>query len=121
MTSLNLHQNFKWVLCVNHTEPVKSFLRRSLQRRFIDHEVKYQVRCQDLENFINWIPKLWHHVNKYIELYNSADLAMGPKLFLTFPMDFKMALGWFIKLWNNILVPFIINTVKEGLEVSFYE
>ncbi len=50
VTSLNLHKNFKWVLCVNHTEPVKNYLYRYLLRRLVDHEIKYL----DLDsNFLN--------------------------------------------------------------------
>ena len=117
VTSLNLPQNFKWVLCVNHTEPVKNYLNRVLTRRLIDHEIKFQMRSLDLEKITKWIPKLWQHVNKYIELYNSADLTLGPKLFTSFPMDYKQAQNWFIELWNNHLVPFLIETVKEGLQI----
>jgi hypothetical protein len=117
VTSLNLHQNFKWILCANHAEPVKYYLERFLVRRLIDYEIKYQIRNLDLEKITKWIPKLWQHINKYIEVYNSADLTLGPKIFTTFPMDFRAAQNWFIELWNNHLVPFIIETVKEGIQV----
>jgi hypothetical protein len=117
VTSLNLHQNFKWILCANHAEPVKYYLERFLVRRLIDYEIKYQIRNIDLEKITKWIPKLWQHINKYIEVYNSADLTLGPKIFTTFPMDFRAAQNWFIELWNNHLVPFIIETVKEGIQV----
>jgi neuron navigator 2 len=117
VTSLNLHKNFKWVLCVNHTEPVKNYLYRYLVRRLVDHEIKYQIRSSDLEKITKWMPRLWQHVNKYIELYNSADLTLGPKMFSTFPMDFDQSMSWFIDLWNSHLVPYIIETVKEGLQV----
>ena len=117
VASLNLHQSFKWILCLNHTEPVKSFLNRYLNRRLIDHEVKKQERNPDLELIINWMPQLWAHVNKYVELYNSIDLTLGPKLFATFPMDLHQAQHWFAELWNNSLVPFLVDTIKEGLEV----
>jgi hypothetical protein len=117
VASLNLHQNFKWILCLNHTEPVKSFLSRYLNRRLIDYESKYQLKNADLELIINWMPQLWSHVNKYIEMYNSIDLTLGPKLFASFPMDIRQAQVWFVELWNNSLVPYLIDTIKEGLEV----
>jgi neuron navigator 2 len=116
VTSLNLHPNFKWVLCLNHTEPVKSFLNRHLQRRLIDNENKGQISAE-MEGLISWIPKLWSHVNKYIELYNSPDMTLGPKLFLTFPMDMRQAQNWFIHLWNELLVPLLIDIIKEGVQV----
>ena len=117
VASLNLHQNFKWILCLNHTEPVKSYLSRYLNRRLIDYECKYQLKNADLELIINWMPQLWSHVNKYIELYNSIDLTLGPKLFASFPMDIQQAQVWFVELWNSFLVPYLIDTIKEGLEV----
>jgi len=117
VASLNLHQNFKWILCLNHTEPVKSFLSRFLNRRLIDYECKYQLKNADLELLINWMPQLWSHVNKYIEMYNSIDLTLGPKIFATFPLDMRQAQIWFVELWNNSLVPYLIETIKEGLEV----
>jgi hypothetical protein len=116
VTSFNLHSNFKWVLCLNHTEPVKSFLNRHLQRRLIDNENRGQISVE-MEGLINWIPKLWSHVNKYIELYNSPDMTLGPKLFLTFPMEMRQAQNWFIHLWNELLVPLLIDIIKEGVHV----
>lgn len=115
--SLNLHPNFKWVLCANHTEPVKNYLNRYLERRLVDYETRYQIKSNDLEQIINWIPKLWQHINKHVELYNSIDCTLGPKIFSTFPMDIKQAQSWFIELWNNLLVPFMIDTIKEGVQV----
>lgn len=119
VTALNLHQNFKWVLCVNHTEPVKNYLTRFLERRLIDQETRQnnQNKSNELEQMIDWIPKLWLNVNKYIEMYNSIDLCIGPKVFSTIPIDFKQALEWFIDIWNQTIVPFMIDAIKEGLEV----
>jgi hypothetical protein len=120
VTSLNLHQNFKWVLCVNHTEPVKNYLIRLLERRLVDYEMRLnQQRAPtsgDLEEIINWIPRLWLQVNKYIELYNSVDLTLGPRMFATFPFDYKQAFHWFVDLWNNKLVPLLIDIIREGVQ-----
>lgn len=118
VTALNLHPNFKWVLFVNHTEPVKNYLTRSLERRLIDQISKVnESRMDQLEIVIDWIPKLWIHVNKYIETYNSVDLCIGPKEFANFPFDFKRSSEWFIEFWNHVLVPLIISSVQEGIIV----
>ena len=131
VTALNLHHQFKWVLCVNHTEPVKNYLSRYLERRLIDYESKMSMNKQqsstqpihleqnlrELKSLYEWIPKLWQHVNKYIEAYNSIDLTIGPKLLITCPLDFKQAQSWFVDMWNNTLVPTMIDIIKEGIQV----
>ena len=38
-TNLQLHHNFRWVLCANHMEPVKGFLGRFLRRKLVEEEV----------------------------------------------------------------------------------
>ena len=38
-TNLQLHHNFRWVLCANHMEPVKGFLARYLRRKLVEEEV----------------------------------------------------------------------------------
>lgn len=140
VTALNLHPNFKWILCVNHTEPVKNYLNRYLERRLIDYEAKLisshqqtggllnspeqhqqlmliEQNLKDMKAVFEWIPKLWHHVNKYIETYNSLDLTIGPKLLITCPIDFRQAQEWFVELWNGTLVPTLLDVVREGIQV----
>jgi len=39
-TDLQLHHNFRWVLCANHMEPVQGFLARYLSRRLFDARVR---------------------------------------------------------------------------------
>ena len=104
-------------MCINHAEPVNNFLSRYLERCLIDYEVKITNKSPELQLVINWIPKLWHHINKCIETYNSADVTLGPKLFSSVPMDANEAKLWFLNLWNHSLVPYIIETILEGVQV----
>jgi len=120
VSSLNLHTCFKWVLCANHTEPVNNYLHRFLQRRLVDFETKSIVATScshDMQKIVEWMPRLWQHINKYIEQYNSNDLTLGPKIFAAVPFDYKKSMSWFIELWNNHIVPFMIETIKEGVQV----
>jgi len=119
VSSLNLHQSFKWVLCANHTEPVSNYLHRFLQRRLIDFEINTSGggNSNDLQKIVEWMPRLWQHINKYIEQYNSSDLTLGPKIFAAVPLDYNKSMMWFIELWNNHIVPFMIETIKEGVQV----
>ncbi|XP_005884206.1 PREDICTED: neuron navigator 3 isoform X1 [Myotis brandtii] len=115
--NLELHHNFRWVLCANHTEPVKGFLGRYLRRKLIEIEIERNIRNNDLVKIIDWIPKTWHHLNSFLETHSSSDVTIGPRLFLSCPMDVEGSRVWFIDLWNYSLVPYILEAVREGLQM----
>ncbi|XP_054973909.1 neuron navigator 3 isoform X5 [Sorex araneus] len=115
--NLELHHNFRWVLCANHTEPVKGFLGRYLRRKLIEIEIERNTRNNDLVKIIDWIPKTWHHLNSFLETHSSSDVTIGPRLFLPCPMDVEGSRVWFMDLWNYSLVPYILEAVREGLQM----
>lgn len=41
----------------------------------------------------------------------------GPRLFLPCPMDVDGSRVWFTDLWNYSLVPYLLEAVREGLQV----
>ncbi|KAL4840168.1 hypothetical protein H8958_017031 [Nasalis larvatus] len=116
--NLELHHNFRWVLCANHTEPVKGFLGRYLRRKLIEIEIERNIRNNDLVKIIDWIPKTWHHLNSFLETHSSSDVTIGPRLFLPCPMDVEGSRVWFMDLWNYSLVPYILEAVREGLQMN---
>lgn len=67
----------RWVLCANHMEPVKGFLGRFLRRRLLEVEVQEGVRSNDLNRIFDWIPKVWQHLNKFLETHSSSDVTIG--------------------------------------------
>ncbi|XP_058164451.1 neuron navigator 3 isoform X4 [Dasypus novemcinctus] len=115
--NLELHHNFRWVLCANHTEPVKGFLGRYLRRKLIEIEIERNTRNNDLVKIVDWIPKTWHHLNSFLETHSSSDVTIGPRLFLPCPMDVEGSRVWFMDLWNYSLVPYILEAVREGLQM----
>ncbi|XP_051912032.1 neuron navigator 3 isoform X6 [Hippocampus zosterae] len=115
--NLELHHNFRWVLCTNHTEPVKGFLGRFLRRKLIETEIHKNVRSNDLIKIIDWIPKTWQHLNGFLEAHSSSDVTIGPRLFLSCPMDKEGSRVWFTDLWNYSLVPYLLEAVREGLQL----
>ncbi|XP_074868597.1 neuron navigator 3 isoform X5 [Carettochelys insculpta] len=115
--NLELHHNFRWVLCANHTEPVKGFLGRYLRRKLIETEIERNMRSSDLIKIIDWIPKTWHHLNSFLETHSSSDVTIGPRLFLPCPMDVDGSRVWFTDLWNYSLVPYLLEAVREGLQM----
>ncbi|XP_068611549.1 neuron navigator 3 [Brachionichthys hirsutus] len=115
--NLELHHNFRWVLCTNHTEPVKGFLGRFLRRKLIETEINKSMRSNDLMKIIDWIPKTWQHLNSFLEAHSSSDVTLGPRLFLSCPMDVEGSRVWFTDLWNYSLVPYLLEAVREGLQL----
>ncbi|XP_077957169.1 neuron navigator 3 isoform X5 [Gasterosteus aculeatus] len=115
--NLELHHNFRWVLCTNHTEPVRGFLGRFLRRKLIETEIDKSMRSNDLIKIIDWIPKTWQHLNGFLEAHSSSDVTIGPRLFLSCPMDVEGSRVWFTDLWNYSLVPYLLEAVREGLQL----
>ncbi|XP_072448877.1 neuron navigator 2 isoform X5 [Chiloscyllium punctatum] len=115
--NLQLHHNFRWVLCANHTEPVKGFLGRYLRRRLIETEISTRTRNTELVRIIDWIPKVWHHLNRFLEAHSSSDVTIGPRLFLSCPMDVDGSRVWFTDLWNYSIIPYLLEAVREGLQL----
>ncbi|XP_053369108.1 neuron navigator 2 isoform X4 [Clarias gariepinus] len=115
--NLQLHHNFRWVLCANHTEPVKGFLGRFLRRKLIETEISRRARNPELVKIIEWIPRVWHHLNCFLEAHSSSDVTIGPRLFLSCPMDVDGSRIWFTDLWNYSIIPYMLEAVREGLQL----
>ncbi|XP_051885850.1 neuron navigator 3 isoform X2 [Pristis pectinata] len=115
--NLELHHNFRWVLCANHTEPVKGFLGRYLRRKLIETEIDKNMRNNDLLRIIDWIPKVWQHLNGFLETHSSSDVTIGPRLFLSCPLEVDGSRVWFTDLWNYSLIPYLLEAVREGLQL----
>ncbi|KTF83812.1 hypothetical protein cypCar_00031423 [Cyprinus carpio] len=115
--NLQLHHNFRWVLCANHMEPVKGFLGRFLRRKLIETEIGSRTRNPELVKIIDWIPQVWHHLNRFLEAHSSSDVTIGPRLFLSCPMDVDGSRVWFTDLWNYSIIPYMLEAVREGLQL----
>ncbi|XP_051997601.1 neuron navigator 2 isoform X1 [Xyrauchen texanus] len=115
--NLQLHHNFRWVLCANHMEPVKGFLGRFLRRKLIETEIGSRTRNAELVKIIDWIPQVRHHLNRFLEAHSSSDVTIGPRLFLSCPMDVDGSRVWFTDLWNYSIIPYMLEAVREGLQL----
>jgi hypothetical protein len=75
-TNLQLHHNFRWVLCANHMEPVQGFLGRYLRRRMAE-VIRTGARCAKLERVVEWMTQVWQHLNRLLETHCSTDVTIG--------------------------------------------
>ncbi|XP_022250231.1 neuron navigator 3-like isoform X1 [Limulus polyphemus] len=116
-TNLQLHHNFRWVLCANHMEPVKGFLGRYLRKKLVEHEIQSGSQNQELTKIIDWMPEVWAHLNKFLETHSSSDVTIGPRLFLSCPVDVASTQVWFTDLWNYSIIPYLLEAVREGLQL----
>lgn len=72
----------------NHMEPVKGLVGRVARRRLTQVEVEAGSRLPRLQQVLDWLPRCWSHINKFLETHSSSDVTIG-KTSLTF------ALLWF--------------------------
>lgn len=76
------HVTFRWILCANHMEPVKGFLGRYLRRKLLEAEAREGSTNPDMARVLDWIPKVWQQLNKFLESHSSSDVTIGKeKLF----------------------------------------
>lgn len=141
---------FRWVLCANHMEPVKGFLGRYLRRKLLEHELREYggTRNAEMAAVVEWLPRIWLHLNKFLETHSSSDVTigktvesnehdtvcifseivflyqlqildhirlLGPRLFLSCPMEVTGSQVWFTDLWNYSVIPYLVEAVREGL------
>lgn len=70
----------RWILCANHMEPVKGFLGRYLRRKLLESEAKDGSTNADMARVLDWIPKVWQQLNKFLEAHSSSDVTIGRNL-----------------------------------------
>ena len=55
---------------------------------------------------------------QFLENANSPEVTIGPRLFLSVPLhSVDEARKWFIKLWNETVIPYIVHAAKEGVQL----
>ncbi|CAG9856593.1 unnamed protein product [Phyllotreta striolata] len=115
-TSLQLQHGFRWVLVAPHMEPARGLLGRVLRRRLATLELE-QGPQPELAAILGWLPRVWQHLNAFLETHSSGDVAIGPRLFLSCPLELDAARAWFADVWNYSLAPYLREAAREGLQL----
>ncbi|XP_060525859.1 protein sickie isoform X2 [Cylas formicarius] len=115
-TSLQLQHGFRWVLVAPHMEPARGLLGRVLRRRLAALELE-QGPQPELAAILGWLPRVWQHLNAFLETHSSGDVAIGPRLFLGCPLELDAARAWFADVWNYSLAPYLREAAREGLQL----
>jgi len=79
------HHNFRWVLFSVHAEPVRGLLGRHLHRRRAAEDAERRgpggAEGEDpddgLGRVVSWLPKVWNHVNRFLEAHCFVDVTIG--------------------------------------------
>lgn len=50
-------------------------------------------------------------------MHNSSDVTIGPRLFLLCPGTVENSQVWFTDLWNYAIVPYLMDAIREGLQL----
>lgn len=60
-------------------EPVKGFLGRYLRRKLLEHELREpgNTRNAEMAAVVEWLPRVWLHLNKFLETHSSSDVTIG--------------------------------------------
>lgn len=64
---------------------------------------------------LEWLPAVWQHVNSFLEAHSSSDVTVGPRLFLGCPLDLNASQAWFTSVWNQSVIPYLIEAAREGV------
>lgn len=117
--NLQLNHNFRWLLCANHMEPVRGLISRYLSQKLVQHELeKGAVNItvpSDMACVVQWMPQVWNHLNHFLEVHHSSELALGPATFIQCPVEMEASEKWFTDLWNYSIRPYLIQVAQEGL------
>ena len=82
-----------------------------------------------LRNLVNvadeWRFSLWINSCNYVaqsifcpsNWWPPYSFISGPRLFLSAPMEIASCKTWFTDLWNYSIVPYMLEAVREGLQV----
>ncbi|VDO48424.1 unnamed protein product [Haemonchus placei] len=115
---MQVHHNFKMFLLTNRMDGVKGFMARFLRRRIIEAEFRLSRQTQpELVRVIQFLPIVLQAVNTFIEKANSLDVTIGPRIFLQCPLGVEESRAWFVRLWNQNIVPYMVKVAREGVKV----
>ncbi|KAE9413848.1 hypothetical protein Angca_005320 [Angiostrongylus cantonensis] len=123
LPEMQVHHNFKMFLLTNRMDGVKGFMARRvtvvfLRRRIVEAEFRLSRQTPpELVRVIQFLPIVLQAVNSFIEKANSLDVTIGPRIFLQCPLGTEESRTWFVQLWNQNIVPYMIKVAREGVKV----
>lgn len=73
--------NFHWIMLSVNSEAVRGYLNRFLRRKLLETESRLALSQQKIQpevvQIIEWIPKVYSHLNKFLENYFGENISIG--------------------------------------------
>ena len=86
-----------------------------MRRRIIEAEHRLGTQLSvELLKVIKFLTVVLQAVNDFIEKTNSEEVTVGPRIFLLLPLGMNESRDWFVKLWNDNIVPYMVKVAREG-------
>lgn len=114
---LSLCHYFRWLRVSVNDRQYSGVLSRFLKRKLSWSELETNVESDDLLELFDWLSKVWYHLNEILVDFCDSDATLGPSLFYSCPMDFKVAEGWFVNVWNYNVIPYLHQTLRSGRKI----
>uniref|UniRef100_A0A183DS59 AAA domain-containing protein n=1 Tax=Gongylonema pulchrum TaxID=637853 RepID=A0A183DS59_9BILA len=112
LPELQVQHNFRMFQMPNNVDAIRGYMGRFLRRRILEREMSGEERsAPEIYRIVEFLPRVLSSVNSKA---NSLDVTIGPRLFLQCPLSVVQSREWFIKLWNQMIVPYMIKVAKEG-------
>ena len=67
-----------------------------------------------LQSVIEFLSRVLAAVNDFIEKANAFDVTLGPRIFLQCPLNMEESRQWFIELWNEKIVPYMVKVASDS-------
>uniref|UniRef100_A0A914NGT3 AAA+ ATPase domain-containing protein n=1 Tax=Meloidogyne incognita TaxID=6306 RepID=A0A914NGT3_MELIC len=121
---LQIHHNFHLCPLNQKMEAVNGYLGRYLRRRMAEQTLSSlstslpssSLSLTSLDSLIDFLNRSLYLINEFIErtANGGSNVTLGPRILLQCPLDGDQAKEWFIRLWNDKLVPYLRKAVIEG-------
>ncbi|GMS86484.1 hypothetical protein PENTCL1PPCAC_8659 [Pristionchus entomophagus] len=110
--------SFKTFVVTSKNEGVLGFTARFLRRRLVEQEYRScSTVPSEMLRIIDFMTTVLAAVNSFIEKVNSNDVTVGPRTFCACPLGVEESRAWFVKVWNENLVPYMAKVANEGIKV----
>lgn len=101
----------------NNVELVNGFLVCYLRRKLVELDSDINVNKEELFWVFDWVFKLWYYFYIFFEKYSILDFFIGFCFFLFCFIGIEDFWIWFIDLWNNFIIFYLQEGVKDGIKV----